>query len=125
MLIPRLLGHAIDQAQGILGTAGQGVEQALFWSTMTLLGVSVARGGFTLLQNYFSESVGHHVGYELRLAFYDKVQKLSFSYHDKIRIGDLIAMSLLDLDGVRMFFSTGLVRMVLLSVLIGVGPICC
>ncbi|MGV8855385.1 MAG: ABC transporter ATP-binding protein [Devosia sp.] len=121
LLIPRLLGHAVDQAQGIISTAGEGAEQALFWSAMTLLTVSVARGFFTLLQNYFSESVGHHVGYELRLAFYDKVQKLSYSYHDKIHTGDLITMGLLDLDGVRMFFATGLVRVVLLSVLIGVG----
>jgi ATP-binding cassette subfamily B multidrug efflux pump len=121
LLIPRLLGHAVDQAQGILEVGAEGAEQALFWSAMTLLGVSVARGFFTLLQNYYSESVGHHVGYELRLAFYDKVQKLSYSYHDKIHTGDLITVGLLDLDGVRMFFATGLVRVVLLSVLIGVG----
>jgi len=57
----------------------------------------------------------------LRLAFYDKVQRLSYSYHDKVHTGDLITVGLLDLDGVRMFFSTGLVRVVLLSVLIGVG----
>lgn len=121
LMIPRLLGHAVDQAQGILQTAGEGAEQALFWSAMTLLGVSVARGFFTLVQNYFSESVGHNVGYELRLAFYDKVQRLPYSYHDRVHTGDLITIGLLDLDGVRMFFSTGLVRVVLLSVLIGVG----
>src|SRR5690606_32829798 len=73
------------------------------------------------IQNYYSESVGHHVGYELRLAFYDKVQRLSYSYHDKVHTGDLITVGLLDLDGVRMFFSTGLVRTILLAVLIGVG----
>lgn len=120
-MIPRLLGHAVDQAQGILTVAGEGAEQALWWSALTLLVVSVARGVFTLLQNYYSESVGHHVGYELRLAFYDKIQRLSYSYHDKVHTGDLITIGLLDLDGVRMFFSTGLVRVVLLSVLIGVG----
>ncbi|ODT73307.1 MAG: multidrug ABC transporter [Pelagibacterium sp. SCN 63-23] len=119
--IPRLLGHAVDQAQNVLSTAAEGAEQALFWTAMTLLSVSAARGFFTLLQNYFSESVGHYVGYELRLAFYDKVQKLSYSYHDRVHSGDLITVGLLDLDGVRMFFSTGLVRVVLLSVLIGVG----
>ncbi|WP_108461005.1 ABC transporter ATP-binding protein [Devosia naphthalenivorans] len=121
LMIPRLLGHAVDQAQGILSVGAEGAEQALFWSAMTLLAVSVARGVFTLCQNYFSESVGHHVGYELRLAFYDKVQRLPYAYHDKVHTGDLITMGLLDLDGVRMFFSTGLVRVVLLSVLIGVG----
>lgn len=121
LMIPRLLGHAVDQAQGILSVASEGAEQALLWSALTLLVVSVARGIFTLLQNYYSESVGHHVGYELRLAFYDKIQRLSYSYHDKVHTGDLITVGLLDLDGVRMFFSTGLVRVVLLSVLIGVG----
>ncbi len=121
LLIPRLLGHAVDQAQGILTTAGEGAEQALFWTAMSLLAVSVARGFFTLLQNYYSESVGHHVGYELRLAFYDKVQRLSYSYHDKVHSGDLITLGLLDLDGLRMFFSTGFIRTILLTVLIGVG----
>jgi len=121
LLIPRLLGHAVDQAQGILTTAGDGAEQALLYTALLLLLVSVARGFFTLLQNYYSESVGHHVGYELRLAFYDKVQRLSYSYHDKVHSGDLITLGLLDLDGLRMFFSTGFIRTILLTVLIGVG----
>jgi ATP-binding cassette subfamily B multidrug efflux pump len=121
LMIPRLLGHAVDQAHNVLSVAAEGAQQALVWSALTLLLVSVARGFFTLVQNYYSESVGHHVGYELRLAFYDKVQRLSYSYHDRMHSGDLITLGLLDLDGVRMFFSTGLVRAVLLTVLIGVG----
>lgn len=121
LLIPRMLGHAVDQAQDVLSSGAAAAEQALFWSAMALLGVSVARGFFTLVQNYYSELVGHHVGYELRLAFYDKVQRLSYSYHDKVHTGDLITMGLLDLDGVRMFFATGFIRVILLGVLIGVG----
>ena len=119
--IPRLLGHAVDQAQNVLSNAAEGAQEALLWTALTLLSVSVARGIFTLLQNYFAESVGHHVGYELRLTFYDKVQRLSYSYHDRVHSGDLITLGLLDLDGLRMFFSTGLVRTILLAVLIGVG----
>jgi ATP-binding cassette subfamily B protein len=121
LMIPRLLGHAVDQAQGILNVGAEGAQQALLWSAVILLVLSVARGFFTLMQNYYSEAVGHRVGYELRLAFYDKVQRLSYSYHDRVHTGDLITVGLLDLDGVRMFFATGLVRVVLLSVLIGVG----
>lgn len=121
LAIPRLLGRAVDEAQNVLSVAAEGAQTALFWTAMTLLAVSVARGFFTLLQNYYSESVGHYVGYELRLAFYDKVQRLSYSYHDRMHSGDLITMGLLDLDGVRMFFATGLIRVVLLTVLIGVG----
>ncbi len=120
LAIPRLLGRAVDQTQGVLSSAN-GAETALFHTGLILLAVSVFRGIFTMLQNYFGESVGHHIGYELRLAYYEKLQRLPFSFHDRVHTGDLITLGILDVDGVRMFFSTGLVRLVLLVVLIGVG----
>jgi ATP-binding cassette subfamily B multidrug efflux pump len=123
LMIPRLLGSAIDQTQTVMtaGAKDQDATAALWVTALALLGVSVCRGIFTMLQNYFGEAVGHHVGYQLRLACYDKIQRLSFSYHDTIHSGDLITVGMLDLEGVRMFFSTGMVRALLLSVLIGVG----
>ena len=122
LFIPRLLGQAVDQAQGVM-TAGAGAaaESGLWTTALILLVVSSLRGFFTMAHNYYGESVGHHTGYELRLAFYEKIQRLSFSFHDRVHTGDLITLGLLDLDGVRMFFSTGLLRVVLLGVLIGVG----
>ncbi len=121
--IPRLLGHAVDQTQLAVGAgAASGAARDGLWATaLTLFAVSVARGVFTMIQNYFGESVGHHVGYALRLAFYEKIQRLSFGYHDRVHSGDLITVGMLDLEGVRMFFSTGLVRLVLLAILIGIG----
>ncbi len=123
LIIPRLLGIAVDQTQTAFagGSAGEAAEAALWTTAMILLLVSVLRGLFTMLQNYFAESVGHNIGYELRIACYEKIQRLSFSFHDSVHSGDLITIGMLDLEGVRMFFSTGLIRVVLLSVLIGVG----
>jgi ATP-binding cassette subfamily B protein len=123
LLIPRLLGQAVDQAHGVLtaGDVGNAAESGLWYTAMLLLVISILRGVFTMLQNYFGESVGHHIGYELRLACYEKLQRLSYSFHDRVHTGDLITLGILDIDGVRMFFSTGLVRMLLLAVLIGVG----
>nr|WP_205909079.1 ABC transporter ATP-binding protein [Neorhizobium lilium] len=123
LTIPRLLGHAVDSTQIVLsgGAAGQAAQDTLLTTALLLLGASVVRGLFTLVQNYFSEAVGHHLGYRLRLACYEKIQRLSFSFHDSMHSGDLITVGLLDLEGVRMYFSTALVRMVLLFVLIGMG----
>jgi len=118
--IPRLLGQAVDEARGVV-TAGAAGEAALWTTAMVLLVVAILRGLFTLVQNYYSESVGHAAAYELRLAAYEKVQRLSYSFHDSVHSGDLIMLGILDIDGVRMFFATGLVRLVLLTVLIGVG----
>lgn len=129
LLIPILLGQAIDQSQLLLTGANQsGGGNALadaksgLWSTAWLvLSVWILRGIFTTAQNYFAESVGHHTGYLLRLAYYEKIQTLNFGFHDRVHSGDLITAGMLDVEGVRVFFSTGLVRVVLLSVLIGAG----
>ncbi|TGV95648.1 ABC transporter transmembrane domain-containing protein, partial [Mesorhizobium sp. M2E.F.Ca.ET.154.01.1.1] len=81
LLIPRLLGRAIDQAQGVMAEgAGTAAQHALRNTALTLLVVSVLRGLFTMAQNYFGEAVGHQTGYELRLAFYEKIQRLSFAF---------------------------------------------
>jgi len=119
LVVPRLLGVAVDQAAGLLD--GVKAAEALWSTALILFGISVLRGLFTMSQNYYGEAVGHHTAYELRLAVYEKIQRLSFSYHDKVHTGDLITVGMLDLEGVRMFFATGVLRVILLGILIGVG----
>ncbi|QDY68267.1 ABC transporter ATP-binding protein [Qingshengfaniella alkalisoli] len=121
--IPRLLGTAIDQTQTIVidTTNADAHQQQLLNTALILLAVAVARGLFTMLQNYFAESVGHHVGYNLRVAYYDKIQRLNFAFHDRTHSGELITKGMLDLEGVRMYFSTAFIRTILLVLLIGAG----
>ena len=124
LAVPQLLGAAVDDALGLLGNSNESassIREALVQTALLLLVVSILRGFFTLIHNYTGEAVGHMIAYDLRLAFYDKLQKLSFSFHDKVHTGELITRGMLDLEGVRMFFSTGVVRLFLLTVLIGVG----
>ncbi len=121
LVIPRLLGRAVDETQ-MIGTIGADAAQsALLTTAILVLVVSILRGIFATAQNYYSEAVGHHTGYRLRMQFYDKIQHLSFGFHDSVHSGDLITLGLLDIEGARMFFATGLVRFVLLAVLIGFG----
>ena len=121
LIIPRLLGRAIDQTQLLIGGDTEAARAALMTTAVLVLVVSAVRGVFTTFQNYFSEAVNHTSGVELRLRFYEQIQRLSFGFHGSVHSGDLITLGLLDLDGARQFFSTGLVRLVLLTVLIGFG----
>jgi ATP-binding cassette subfamily B multidrug efflux pump len=124
LMIPPLLGSAVDNALGLLGGGAVAVEAAraaLMEAAILLLGASILRGLFTLLHNYNGEAIGHLLAYDLRLAFYGKLQSLSFSFHDRVHTGELITRGMLDLDGVRMFVNTGLLRLVLLTILIGFG----
>ncbi len=121
LIIPRLLGRAIDQTQLLIAGDSLAARHALMTTALLVLAVAAVRGVFTTFQNYYSEAVNHTTGVELRLRFYEQVQRLSFGFHDSVHSGDLITLGLLDLDGARQFFSTGLVRLVLLTVLIGFG----
>ena len=124
LMIPPLLGDAVDSALGLLrdGVAdADAARAALTRAALLLLGASVLRGVFTLIHNYNGESIGHLLAYDLRLAFYNKLQNLSFSFHDRVHTGELITRGMLDLEGVRMFVNTGLLRLVLLTVLISIG----
>ena len=124
LLIPQFLGAAVDNAQGLLaGVQGTDTEakSALFVAAALLLGTAILRGLFTMIHNYQGEAIGHGIGYELRLAYYAKLQELSFSFHDSIHTGDLITRGMLDVEGVRMFVDSGILRMILLAILISVG----
>ncbi len=117
--IPVILGRAVDQTQAV--AAAKAEPETLYRIALLLFFASVARGIFTLIQNYTAESVGHSLARDIRNAVYGKIQSLPFSFHDRTHSGDLITVGMLDLEGVRMFFSTALVRTVLLGLLIGLG----
>jgi ATP-binding cassette subfamily B multidrug efflux pump len=117
--IPVILGRAVDQTQAV--AASNAAPETLYPIAALLFCASVARGIFTLIQNYTAESVGHSLARDIRNSAYEKIQSLPFSFHDRTHSGDLITVGMLDLEGVRMFFSTALVRTVLLGLLIGLG----
>ena len=128
LYVPQYLGQAVDQARGLLhgdvnASGRAGAEDALMATALLLIGVSLLRGLFTMMQNYQGEAVGHLVGCDMRLAYYRQLQRLSFSWHDKIHSGDLITRGILDIEGVRLWTSTGILRFVLLSILILGGAV--
>ena len=126
LFVPQYVGQAVDQVQGLLavaadGDARQAAGDALLLTAALLMGASVMRGLFTMVQNYQGEAVGQLIGYRLRLDYYRKLQRLSFSWHDRIHSGDLMTRGILDIEGVRLWVNTGILRMFLLIVLIGGG----
>ncbi|QBE66098.1 ABC transporter ATP-binding protein [Pseudoduganella lutea] len=124
LVMPRLLGRAVDQAGHLVddtGAALAGAEQALAVTAVLIVAACAIRGTLTGLQGYCGETLSQRVAYDLRMAFYDKLQQLPFSYHDRIHTGELVARGMLDLEGVRAFFEFGILRAITLALLLGVG----
>jgi ATP-binding cassette subfamily B protein len=111
MFIPNLTGRAIDIALG----SGQTALLAF-----TALGIAVAgilRGGLNYGQTYLAEALSQRVAYDLRNMMYDRLQKLSYAFHDRSQTGQLMSRATSDVEGVRMFVGFALLRGVYFLVL--------
>jgi ATP-binding cassette, subfamily B, multidrug efflux pump len=122
LLIPQYLGQAIDTAQGLLAGGDEAAARSALWRAAgLLLGASVLRGLFTMWHNYQGEAVGQRIAYDLRMAYYAQLQRLSFGFHDRMHTGELITRGMLDIEGIRMVINAGLIRLVLFTILVGAG----
>ncbi len=117
---PAVVG-LIDSTVDIFGEGSNPARTALIIIAIYLFIASAGRGLSAMFQNYMGEAIGQHIGYELRMLYYEKLQRLSFSYHAGVHTGDLITRGIIDVEGVRMFVQTALLRTVFLIVLIGTG----
>jgi ATP-binding cassette subfamily B protein len=55
------------------------------------------------------------------MAYYAQLQRLSFGFHDRVHSGELITRGMLDIEGIRMVINAGVIRLVLISILVGAG----
>jgi ATP-binding cassette, subfamily B, multidrug efflux pump len=130
--LPKLLGHAVNEAQRLLAIAthaggasphqvaamaGQ-ARHALLISAGLILAATTLRGLMAMVANYQGEYVSQKIAYRFRLDFFQQLQRLSFSFHDKIHSGDLITRGMLDLEGTRVFIQDGLLTALIVGLLV-------
>ena len=83
--IPHLLGVAVDEAHSLLNAGAvshTNARHALWVTAVFLIVAATARGLLTMVSSYQCEWIGQKIAYDLRLAFFEKLQRLSFEYHD-------------------------------------------
>ncbi|MBW7885955.1 MAG: ABC transporter ATP-binding protein [Caldilineaceae bacterium] len=83
-------------------------EAPLYWAIVLILIFAVARGLFSFAQAYMSEKAGQNVAFDFRNELFAKIQRLSFSYHDRNRTGQLMIRATDDVEKVRLFIGQGL-----------------
>lgn len=102
---PQLLRQLIDE-----GVTGKSMPR--IWTIAGILvAVAVVRGLFNFLQGYLSESTSQGIAYELRNVIFEKLQRLSFSYHDHSQTGKLMTRMTSDVELVRTFTGNGLLQL--------------
>lgn len=85
-----------------------GAVNALIWVGGVIIVIAIFRGVFAFTQSYMGERVSQSISFDLRNDLFAKIQRLSFSYHDSHRTGQLMIRATDDVEKVRTFIGQGL-----------------
>jgi ATP-binding cassette, subfamily B, multidrug efflux pump len=102
---PQLLRMLIDDGITSLDMS------RVWWVAAALVGVAAVRGVFNFLQAYWSEVASQGVAFDMRNVIFEKLQNLSFSYHDRSQTGKLMTRMTSDVELVRQFVGRGALMM--------------
>lgn len=132
-LVTRQIESMPEAEQGAaLAEMGQSLEslraldvaamQAIYGAIGLILLFAVARGAFAFAQAFLAEKLSQDVAFDIRNALFAKIQRLSFSYHDRNRTGQLMIRATDDVERVRVFLGQGLL-MALQAIVLLVGAL--
>ena len=112
---PALLRWAVNSALGTTIVDGEVqvdvVPGLVAAAAAALITVALLRGIALFLQRYLAEWIGQTVAYDLRNDIYQRLQTLSFRYHDAAETGQIMVRATADVEVVRMFINFGAVQL--------------
>lgn len=85
------------------------------------IALMIVKGITNFLQQYLGDLFGVKSVYVLRDALYKKLQRLSFTYYDNARTGDLMSRLTMDVEGLKFFLAAGLKELVRVVLLITIS----
>ncbi len=105
LIIPQLVRATVDR--GIR----MGDLAALRLAVLGILGVTLIKGVLSFLLGRWTEIASQGVAYDLRNALFRKLSALSFSYHDRAQVGQLLSRAIQDVDRIRFMTGRALLRL--------------
>jgi ATP-binding cassette subfamily B protein len=110
--MPVIIRSIVDE--GIRGADVGAIQRGV----VALMALTLVRGASIFLSGRWTEVASRNVSYDLRNAIHDKLQSLSFSYHDRAETGQLLTRAISDVDRVRFLTGRAFVRLTEVTTLI-------
>jgi ATP-binding cassette subfamily B protein len=111
-------GYSLDQLREFQSNA----ESLLLSATLLIIVFAIMRGLFSFVQSFMAETLSQNIAFDLRNDLFAKIQRLSFSYHDRNQTGQLMIRATDDVEKVRLFIGQGL-NMALQALVLLVGTL--
>ena len=96
ILFPLVIGHAADDLR-----EGVTRHKLLFYAGL-LLAIAAFKGIFQFLTRWIVIGISREIEFDLRNDLFKHLERLSFSYYQRNRTGDIMARATNDLNAVRM-----------------------
>jgi subfamily B ATP-binding cassette protein MsbA len=93
-------------------TIGTNAMRVLLAACVAVMVIALMDAVCTYGEKWVTTTVGQWVSHDLRRALYARVQRLSLSYHDQSKTGDLISRVTDDIDAIQTFIVSGLLSIV-------------
>ncbi|HBY98425.1 MAG: ABC transporter ATP-binding protein/permease [Ardenticatenaceae bacterium] len=106
LVIPWVVRAVIDR--GLVGDD----RRFLLLAAGAVVAISLVRGLFAFVQIYLGQWLSFRAAYDLRNAFYQHVQALSFNFHDRAQTGDLMSRATSDVEQTQRFAGESLMELV-------------
>ncbi len=105
-------GWTAEQLTSAMKTRLDNAPRALVMAGLAIVIFALVRGLFAFLQAYWAERNSQDVAFDFRNDLFAKIQRLSFSYHDRNQTGQLMVRATDDVEKVRLFIGQGLLQLV-------------
>jgi ATP-binding cassette, subfamily B, multidrug efflux pump len=106
--VQQMLAEQLSLDIGSLQVDVETAPRALLMAALTIILFAVARGLFSFAQTYLSQTLSQNLAFDLRNDLFAKIQRLSFSYHDRNQTGQLMIRATDDVERLRTFIGQGL-----------------
>src|SRR4051812_35877237 len=97
VLFPLVVGRAMDELK-----RGHITRQSLSVFALQLIGLTLAKGVFQFLMRWKVIGISREIEFDLRNDLFCHLERLSYSYYQRTRTGDIMARLTNDLNAVRM-----------------------
>jgi ABC-type multidrug transport system fused ATPase/permease subunit len=111
LIIPQLISRSVDTV------LSESQTRDLMWLAMAVVVAGALRGLSAFGNSYLTEVVSQKTAYDIRNALYNKLQRLSFAFHDQAQTGELMSRGTADVEAIRMFFGRGLLGLLQIIIL--------
>ncbi|MBB2975651.1 ATP-binding cassette subfamily B protein [Microbacterium endophyticum] len=105
----------------VAGPVSSGDLMQIAFGAGIILALGLAEAGLVWLRRWFVLGPSTEVEYSLRTKFYERLQRLPVSFHDRWQSGQLLSRMMQDISSVRRWLAFGLILLVvnLLTIVIG------